>query len=190
MFKKLKHVIKKLFRWWNACVDVCIKEHPVFWLFIFYDDDFWKLRNVCITNPSRRKELLYFSYLQTWNAWIGLGATFEDIPTMPHSFSGIFISHKAYIGKNVTIFQQVTIGSNTISGSKNEGSPRIGNNVYIGCGAKIIGNCKVGDGVRIGANCIITKDVPSNSVCVMRNLEVIQRDFPLDNKWKNVIDFQ
>ena len=79
---------------------------------------------------------------------------------MPHGMSGIFVSKGAVIGKNCTVFQQVTIGSNTIEGSKSYGAPVIGDNVYIGAGAKIIGGITVGDNVRIGANCVVTENIP------------------------------
>ncbi|MFC2064935.1 serine O-acetyltransferase [Chloroflexota bacterium] len=45
-----------------------------------------------------------------------------------------------------------------------EGYPVIGDNVYIGPGAKIIGKVHVGNNVAIGANCVVTKDVPDNAV--------------------------
>lgn len=89
---------------------------------------------------------------------------------------GIFISNKAKVGKNVVIFHQVTIGSNSLADSSNNGSPEIGNNVYIGCGAKIIGNVRIEENSRIGANCIITKNVPANSLCVVRGLEIIHKE--------------
>ncbi len=38
--------------------------------------------------------------------------------------------------------------------------------MYIGPGAKIIGNIKIGNNVSIGANTVVTKDVPENSVVV------------------------
>ena len=148
---------------------------------LFYGGKFWELRESCIRKPTRRKQILYFTTLRRYGSWIGLGATFDEYPVMPHSFYGIFISNQAHIGKNVVIFQQVTIGSNSTVGSKNQGSPTIGDNVYIGAGAKIIGNCKIGNNCRIGANCIVTKDVPPNCVCVMRGLEIITKDEELDN---------
>lgn len=46
-----------------------------------------------------------------------------------------------------------------------------GTNFYIGCGATIIGNVTIGDNARIGANAIIVKDVPENSVTIMRGIE-------------------
>ncbi len=45
------------------------------------------------------------------------------------------------------------------------GVPRIGNNVYIGCGAKILGDIIIGDNCIIGANAVVIKDVPAK-VCV------------------------
>ena len=66
------------------------------------------------------------------------------------------------IGDNVKIMQQVTIGR-SIGGNKS-GIPVIGNNVFIGAGAKIIGNVKVGNNVIIGANSVVTKDIPDNAI--------------------------
>jgi len=79
-------------------------------------------------------------------------------------FGGIFINHKAVVGKNCNISQQVTIGRTNRGGRK--GTPVIGDNVYIGPGAKVIGNVHVGNNVAIGANCVVTKDIPDNSVVV------------------------
>ena len=167
-------------------IQVFIKEHPLFLLCVFYKNDFWKLRESCNKKRTKFKETLYYAYLQRFGSWIGLGAVFEDKPNFPHSFYGIFISHNAHIGKNAVIFQQVTIGSNTIQNSKTFGSPTIGDNCYIGSGAKIIGAITLGNNVRVGANCILTRDVPDNSVCVLRGLDIIQKGEELDNKWISV----
>lgn len=176
--------LKRLFsKVYQGGITLFIKDHSLLLLCLFYANDFWRLRHSCVRKRTKLKETLYYAYLQRFGAWIGLGATFDGKPTLPHSFYGIFISHNAHIGKNVTIFHQVTIGSNSIRDSKKQGSPVIGNNVYIGCGAKIIGNCHIGENVRVGANCIVTKDVPNNSVCIMRGIEIIQKDEPLVNTW-------
>ncbi len=79
-------------------------------------------------------------------------------------FSGIFVNYKSIIGKNCNISQGVTIAE--ASRGKNKGFPILGNNLYIGPGAKIIGAIKIGDNVAIGANCVVTKDIPNNSVVV------------------------
>ena len=164
-------------------IDIFIKEHSILMLELFYCGKFWRLRESCVRKPTHRKKVLYFSTLRRYGSWIGLDATFDSTPVLPHSLYGLFISNQAHIGKNVVIFQQVTIGSNTTIGSKNQGSPTIGDNVYIGAGAKIIGNCKIGNNCRIGANCIVTKDVPDNCVCVNRGLEMIPKDKELDNSF-------
>ena len=80
------------------------------------------------------------------------------------------------------IFQQVTIGSNTLLDSKKYGAPTIGDNVYIGAGAKIIGNVQIGDNVRIGANAVVTKDVPPNTLVVMGTMGYITKD-NIDNRF-------
>lgn len=83
---------------------------------------------------------------------------------LPHPF-GIIINRTATIGRNVTIFHQVTIGVNEHHGDLGV-APTIGDNVFIGAGAKIIGPITVGTNVRIGANAVVTKDVPDNATVV------------------------
>lgn len=105
---------------------------------------FFKLRE-CIQNNIVCKLLKPFTYfiyrfiMWLYGSSIPLNSKFEDIPIFPHGLYGIFISGGAIIGKNVTIFHHVTIGSVATTNSKNLGSPRIGNNVVIGVGAKIVG---------------------------------------------------
>jgi len=79
-------------------------------------------------------------------------------------FSCLIISSDAVIGENVNVSQGVTIG--LASRGDNKGVATIGNNVYIGPGAKIVGNVKIGNNVAIGANAVVTKDVVDNSVIV------------------------
>lgn len=74
------------------------------------------------------------------------------------------VTPEAIIGKNCNLSQEVTIGI-TPRGER-QGTPIIGDNVYIGPGAKIIGNVKIRNRVAIGANCVVTKDVPDNAVVV------------------------
>ena len=112
---------------------------------------------------------------------IPLSAQFAEKPEFPHSIYGVFISQGAVIGSGCTIFHQVTIGSNTLNDTKREGAPRIGNNVYIGCGAKIIGGIKIGNNVRIGANCVITEDIPDNCTVVMEKPRIIVHEIGRNN---------
>ena len=79
-------------------------------------------------------------------------------------FGGIVISRKSKIGKNFNISHGVTLGM--ANRGRNKGYPEIGDNVYIGPGAKIVGAIKIGNNVAIGANCVVTKDIPDNAVVV------------------------
>jgi len=78
-------------------------------------------------------------------------------------FGRIIINGRAEIGENCSIATGVVIGTR---GLGDEGVPMIGNNVFIGVDAKILGNIKVGDGAKIGANAVVIKDVPENATVV------------------------
>lgn len=119
-------------------------------------------------------------------ASVALGAEFAEAPTFPHGIAGIFVSEGAKVGKGCVIFHQVTLGSNTTPGSRGTGCPVIGDNVYIGCGAKIIGNVHIGNNVRIGAGCVVTRDVPDNATVVMEQPRVILREQPRDNRFFSI----
>lgn len=77
---------------------------------------------------------------------------------------GIVIGETATVGDNCTIYHGVTLGGTGKDSDKRH--PDIGNNVMIGCGAKILGPIKIGNNVKIGANAVVTKDVQDNSTVV------------------------
>ena len=55
--------------------------------------------------------------------------------------------------------------------------------MYIGAGAKIIGNVKIGNNCRIGANCVVTEDIPDNATVVLEHPRVIVRQDQTDNRY-------
>jgi serine O-acetyltransferase len=79
-------------------------------------------------------------------------------------FGGIVVNEHCVIGKNCNISHGVTLGVSNRGAM--QGCPVIGDNVYIGPGAKIIGAVKVGNHAAVGANCVVTKDVPDHAVVV------------------------
>lgn len=132
------------------------------------------------------KKIISFFVITLLNrscSYIGSGTIIQEQPIFPHGINGILISSGAKIGKGSVIFHQVTIGSNNIGDSNKIGSPIIGDNCYIGAGAKIIGNIKIGNNVRIGANAVVVKDVPDNCVVVNQPTRVIQKDNDLNNQY-------
>ncbi|MDB6140378.1 MAG: transferase hexapeptide repeat containing protein [Verrucomicrobiaceae bacterium] len=76
----------------------------------------------------------------------------------------IVINWRVKIGKDCSIGHEVTLGSNGRGDLK--GCPQVGDRVYIGPGAKVIGHLTLNDDAAIGANAVVTHDVPANGVAV------------------------
>lgn len=147
----------------------------------------WKLKQRIVASRHPRARQLM---LRLWGALqyecgssVAWNASFAGEPCFPHGIKSIFISGAATIGRNAVIFQQVTIGSNTLAGSKGFGAPRIGDNCYIGAGAKIVGRVRVGNHVRIGANAVVYRDVPDNSVVLSGEQRTVAGDEGMDNRF-------
>lgn len=137
---------------------------------------------------AKKVSSLYISYLKNYNSFIGFNAKFKSPPITPHGLNRIHISENAVIGSNCIIFQQVTIGSNTLKGSPHYGSPNIGDNVLIGAGAKIIGNVFIGNNCRIGANCVVVKDMPPNTVAVLSPTRFIMKEEMMENNFSGILE--
>lgn len=104
-----------------------------------------------------------------YTAKLGRGVRFE------HQH-GIVIHGNAEIGDNCVIRQGVTIGNK--SSDSPYDAPKIGHNVNIGAGAKILGNVSVGDFVTIGANAVVTIDLPDYAVAVGVPAKIIKINTP------------
>ncbi|MGV4414990.1 serine acetyltransferase [Chryseobacterium sp. T1] len=76
----------------------------------------------------------------------------------------LVINPKAIIGKNCNIAQGVTIAQ--ANRGKNQGVPIIGNEVWIGPNAVIVGKINIGNNVLIAPNAYVTTNVPDNSVVI------------------------
>lgn len=95
-------------------------------------------------------------------------ATGADIPLnsriaggllLPHP-NGVVVHPASDIGPNCLLFQQVTLGSRAGR------APRLGGNVVVGAGAKLLGDIRIGDHARIGANAVVLEDVPAGATSV------------------------
>jgi len=152
----------------------------------------WRLKALCVSARPRLLRKLFRWIYQVYNyensSSIAWNAYFEGPPCLPHGLKSIFVSGGARIGRNCVLFQQVTIGSNTLPDSKSAGSPVLGDSCYVGAGAKIVGNVHIGNNVRIGANAVVTKDVPDNAVVVPAEQRMVVRQEPLDNHFYTCLD--
>jgi serine O-acetyltransferase len=93
------------------------------------------------------------------NCIIGRGAQFGPGFVLIHS-TGVVINGQVRGGEHVYVEHQVTIGA------ERRESPRLGNHVFLGAGAKIVGAVTIGDDVRIGANAVVLDDIPSGATAV------------------------
>lgn len=77
---------------------------------------------------------------------------------------GIVIGETTEIGRNVTLYQGVTLGGT--SWKKEKRHPTLEDNVVVGAGAILLGPIRVGNNSRVGANSVVVHDVPPHSTVV------------------------
>lgn len=152
-------------RLYREFLESVIKNDPSFKtkIEVFLYPGFWALVYYKISRFFYLKKFYFISKL-----FMEIGKFFTSIEIHPgaiigkrlfidHGF-GVVIGETAVIGDDVVIYHGVTLGATGKDSGKRH--PNIGNNVFIGAGAKILGNINVGDGVKIGAGAIVLKDVP------------------------------
>ncbi len=88
----------------------------------------------------------------------------------------IIINSKAIIGECCNLSPGITIGQ-TNRGSK-KGSPIIGNKVWIGTNAVLVGNISIGDNVLIAPNAYVNIDIPRNSIVIGNPARIISKEDP------------
>lgn len=114
---------------------------------------------------ARPAELLARLWLRHMRHAFGI-----DVPASAQVGPGLYINHpggivvhnRAVIGANCNLSHGVTLGEGNRGARK--GFPVVGDGVYIGPGAKLVGAVRVGDDVAVGANAVVTRDVPSHAV--------------------------
>lgn len=106
--------------------------------------------------PSIFQFLLFFLFKAVipYKSEIGRGSV------LAHGGNGVVIHPMAKIGERVLISHQVTVGGSGLV----EKVPIIGNDVYIGAGAKVLGPITIGNNCVIGANAVVVKSFPNNCV--------------------------
>jgi serine O-acetyltransferase len=114
---------------------------------------------------SRRRKLLPLELLANRlntvfnDCIIGRGAEFGPGFVLVHC-GGVVINGAVRGGEHVVLEHQVTVGA------ERRLSPQLGDRVFVGAGAKVIGAVVVGSDAKIGANAVVVKDVPSGCTVV------------------------
>jgi len=140
----------------------------------FYADEIWKFeillrkaefyKNCSKTILGRTLFLIY--YYRYYKLGIKLNFSiplnvFGPGLSIAH-YGTIVINGNAKIGENCRIQTDVTIGAT----NGNVLAPQIGNNVYIGSGAKLIGNIIIGNNTVIGANAVVNKSFEDGNITI------------------------
>ena len=89
-----------------------------------------------------------------------------------NNFQGLVINANAVLGENCSIGHGVIIGTAADGTAR---APIIGNNVFIGSRAIVIGPITIGDNVRIGANAVVNRDVPANVTVAGVPAKIVRR---------------
>lgn len=91
-----------------------------------------------------------------------------DIPASVEIGPGLYVAHPvgtvvmaSRVGARVSLISSITIGMRATPIF-----PVVGDDVFVGAGARILGNIVVGDGANIGANAVVLKDVPPGATAV------------------------
>ena len=148
-----------------------VKDRIVHLFFPDYNYEFMKcLRRLeyAYNSGGELSRLYYERKLSKWRYQTGIDLGVNVAGPGLHIVHGkIVVSSAASIGMNCKILSDVTIG---IQGRYDkEGAPIIGNRVYIGTGAKIIGKIRIADDVVIGANAVVINDILEPGITVAGN---------------------
>jgi serine O-acetyltransferase len=104
------------------------------------------------------------------NCIIGRGAEFGPGFVLIHG-TGIVVNSAVRAGANVKLEHQVTIGA------ERRQSPTLGDDVFVGAGAKVLGPVTIGTGARVGANAVVIEDVPPHATVVGIPARVVRRRY-------------
>lgn len=132
-------------------------------------------------HPSLFARAMLYRISRKYGLEISLNAQIGQGLYLGHPYN-ITVGEGVVLGNNVNLHKGCTIGR---TNRGNSGSPCIGNNVFIGINATVVGNICIGNDVLIAPNSYVNVDVPDHSV-VIGNPAVIH---PRENATENYVAF-
>jgi serine O-acetyltransferase len=109
--------------------------------------------------------------------WTGIeihpGATIGPGCFIDHGM-GVVIGETAELGKDITLYQGVTLGGTSLEKGKRH--PTLEDGVIVGAGAKILGPIVIGAGARIGSNAVVLKPIPAGATALGIPAKVVERE--------------
>jgi serine O-acetyltransferase len=135
----------------------------------------YRISHLLYEQPPSRIRLVFLFLVNRIKKWLVFYPFHIDLPDsshigpglrLPHPH-GIILSGHSTLGPNCTLFHNVTLGVNEHRDPTH--APTLGENVYVGVNACLIGGINVGDGTTIGANSTLTTSAAPHSVVVGTN---------------------
>jgi len=155
-----------------------IAGHPAFWSVFWYRFGHWIYNEggpALVRWPCKLFYPFIYKFLEAVMQ-MRLDPSAEIGPGLYISHSGgVHIHPDVVIGPNCNLTHNVTIGTSAMG---RPGVPRIGDDVYIGTGATLIGDIKVGSGAKIAANTLVMNNVPSGATVMGVPGRVMMRSQP------------
>lgn len=109
--------------------------------------------------PLLPKIIYYVQYL-LFNSSVPPSTTIGNKTKFAYGGISVVIHGRTVIGDGCMIGQGITIGGK----SKSKNVPKIGDNVYLSAGCRILGDICIGDNSIVGANAVVVNDVPPNCI--------------------------
>ncbi|MEX1146822.1 MAG: serine O-acetyltransferase [Sphingomonadales bacterium] len=78
--------------------------------------------------------------------------------------SGVVVGETAELGRDVTLYQGVTLGGTSLEKGKRH--PTLEDGVIVGAGAKVLGPIVIGRNARVGSNAVVIRDVPADTTVI------------------------
>lgn len=131
-----------------------------------------RLMNVCRLANYMGMAAFLSNRLKAKGLHISPQAKIDRTISLPHPIA-IVIGEGVVINKNVSIYQNVTLGGARLGDAKGGNYPTVNEGATIFAGAVVVGNVTLGKNCIIGANSVVLTDVPDNAVCVGAPAKVV-----------------
>jgi serine O-acetyltransferase len=163
-------VARDVAQWWETRLRFLDEDPP-------RPDDEVELLRRCIAGYPEFREVLYYRLRHgsrrdaavakvARRIWRGVATLDISCPSVGpglvvrHGHGTILSAER--IGAKCFVHHEVTVGWD----ERGTHPPRLGDDVYLGAGAKVLGAITIGNGVRIGANAVVLRDVPDGCTAV------------------------
>ena len=134
---------------------VLLWRFPALWATLFYRASFWCTGHRVRVVPS----ILYRLNMLCFGIEISSAMPVGPGLYIPHPSGMVVMARR--IGANVTLVHACTLGMRDT-----HDFPVLGDAVFVGAGARVLGGIRLGDGCSVGANAVVIHDVPAGATAV------------------------